>query len=435
MDRLFATLFLLFLSIGLTTAQTIPITESQARAELRKRGLDEDQVRQKLEERGFDIDNLDASQLDDLQAALEEITRELEAEQQTAAPQTTDPAQPSPEELQEAIKADIRDVEQKELEGIQEAVSEGKPLDQAIAEELIDKKQEKLPQSTIYGQQLFRDKRISVFSQSQDILPSDNYVLGPGDKVTIAIWGLSQAEASYEIKPSGYIKPDGMPRINLKGISYAKAKALLQSRFAQYYSFRPEEFEMTLSYSRTITVSIYGEVFSPGGFTLPATNTAFNALVAAGGPSDIGSVRNIRLIRSSEVKTLDVYEFMNDPTVMERYYLQDNDILHVSVAKRTMTISGAVRRPFRYELLPDENLRQLIAYAGGLNNNAYRANLRIRRFENGQGADHRRRLGHSVCRGIGLPPAARRPGHCRCDTGALQKFRGNRWRRGTGPKV
>ncbi|MEM9918106.1 MAG: SLBB domain-containing protein [Bacteroidota bacterium] len=391
MVRLFATLFLLFLSVGIVVAQDVKITEAQARAELRKRGLDEDEVRQKLEARGFDIDNLDASQLPELEKALEEVVQEIEAEKGasssgsgTVAPAPTASPPPPTNELKQVLDGDIRDANKEELENIQQSVEDGKPLDQAIAEELIDRQQEQLPPSGIYGQQLFRDKRISVFSQSEDIRPSDSYIMGPGDQVNISIWGLSQENATYEVNKSGYIKPTEMPRINLSGITFAKARKLIESRFAQYYRFRPEEFEVTISYARTITVNIYGAAHNPGGYTLPATNTAFNALVAAGGPSDIGSVRNIRLIRSrnNDVETIDVYEFMNDPSVQERFYLQDNDIIHVGIAKRTMSIKGAVRRPSRYELLPNENLKQLIEYAGGLKDNAFRTNLRVTRYEN-----------------------------------------------------
>ncbi|MEO1625398.1 MAG: SLBB domain-containing protein [Bacteroidota bacterium] len=384
MNRIFAVLILLFVSVGIAVAQNLPISEAQAREELRKRGLTEDQVRKKLEEKGIDIDNLSPAELPRLESALEEAVRELEAEQQGT--QGASPSAPTidanPAELKEKLESDIRDVRKEELEDIQDAVQEGKPLDQAIAEELVDNKQEKLPQSTIYGQQLFRDKRISVFSQSQDINPADSYILGPGDRVNVSIWGESQEDVNFEINKAGYIKPSEMPRINLKGITFGQAKALLRRRFGQYYRFRPEEFELTITFARTITISIYGEVFNPGGFTLPATNTAFNALVAAGGPSDIGSVRNIRLIRANETQTIDVYEFMNDPTVREKYYLQDNDIIHVGIARRTVRINGSVRRPFLYELKEQENLRKLIEYAGGLRDNAYRSIIRIKRFEN-----------------------------------------------------
>ncbi|MEL6864666.1 MAG: SLBB domain-containing protein, partial [Bacteroidota bacterium] len=375
-NKLLGTLLLLLVSYSFSFSQNIPIDPDRARIELERRGLDEDQVRQKLLEKGIDINNIDPSQIGEVEQALEEAIRELEEENQRAASQT---ANEITNEATRAIQEEISDVAKEATEEINESVEEGKPLDQAISEEIIDAQLDP-PASGVYGQQIFRDKSIGVFSKSVDALPPDSYVIGPGDRVTISIWGLSQEDATYKVQDGGYIKPSGMPRINLQGITYESAKRLLESRYSQYYRFRPEEFEMTITYSRNINVNIYGEVFNPGTFNLPATNTAFNSLVAAGGPSNIGSVRNIRLIRGGEVKEIDVYDFMMDPTVREKFYLQDNDIIHVGVADRLIRISGAVKRPFVYELKKDENLVQLIEYAGGLRDNAYQSNIQVKRY-------------------------------------------------------
>ncbi len=366
MKRLFGLLCCLLLT--LTPAITQVLGPEDARQELEKRGIPEDEVKKRMLERGIDIDSIDPTNTAEVAAAekvLEEVLLELEAE--TAAAQN------------QAIEEVASDV----VDDIQEAVEDGKPLDEAISEEIIDAQVDNIqrPPSKVYGQQIFRDKTISVFTSAEDVRPSASYVMGPGDQVNISIWGNSQEEATFEINTEGYIKPSRLPRISLKGKTYEQAKALLQSRYAQYYNFRPEEFEVTITYARTITVNILGEVFNPGSYTLPATNTAFNALVAAGGPSDIGSVRNIRLIRAgAPTREIDVYEFMNDPAVQNEFYLQDNDVIHVGTIGRTVDISGAVRRPFVFELEAGENLQQLITYAGGFQDNAYQGNLQVKRF-------------------------------------------------------
>jgi len=172
-----------------------------------------------------------------------------------------------------------------------------------------------------------------------------------------------------------------MSRINLKGISLGKAKELLRSRFSNFYRFGKDQFEVTVSYPRTITVNIVGEVMNSGSFTMPAINTAFNALAAAGGPSNIGSVRNIKLIRpGGNNREMDVYEFLLDPTITKDFYLQDNDIIFVEVAERLVSIQGATRRPFKYELKSNEQLKDLIKYSGGLTPNAYQGNFKVKRF-------------------------------------------------------
>ncbi len=368
MKRLLPIIFLLAITINPVFSQVMD--PGAARKELNNRGLEEDEVKKRMLDRGIDIDNInptDPAQVLRAEQALDEVIKEIEAE---AIKET--------EEVLETVVAES-------AEDIKDAVEDGKALDEAIAEEVIDAKNEAEPSppTRIYGQQIFRDKTISVFSTAEDVRPSASYILGPGDQVNISIWGASQEDATYEISTEGYIKPGQMPRISLKGKTFKVAKELLRSRYSQYYNFRKEEFEVTITYSRTITVNILGEVFNPGSFTLPATNTAFNALVAAGGPSNIGSVRNIRLIRGGEsTRQIDVYEFMNDPTVREQFYLQDNDIIHVGTIGKTVKISGAVRRALIFELKQGEHLKKLIEYSGGLKDNAYQGNIQVKRFVN-----------------------------------------------------
>lgn len=371
-------MFLSCCSIGLAQQlDNIPIDQVTIDRELKRRGLTEAEVRAKLEQRGIDIDNINASQLPQLEVTLEEIAKELEAEKQATKEAAAEAK--GEEKIQEEAETIAKDAGDK----IQEAVEDGATVEEAIAEELVDQVQKELPPTHIYGQQIFRNKTLKVFSQSDDVAPSPSYILGPGDKVNISIWGISQEDATYEINQSGYIKPTGMSRITLKGISYEKARDLLRSRFSQFYRFRPEEFEVTISYARTINVNIYGEVFNPGSFTIPATNTAFNALIAAGGPTDIGSVRNIKLIRNNGgTQQMDVYEFMNNPAISEDFQISNNDVIFVSVAEKIVEIKGAIRRPLKYELLATEQLKNLIDYAGGLKENAYRTTIQIKRFEN-----------------------------------------------------
>ena len=355
----------------------IPIDQATIDRELERRGLTEAEVRVKLEERGIDIDNINASQLPQLEVTLEEIAKELEMEKQEAKEAAAEA------KGEQKIDEEAATVAKDAGDEIQKAVEDGATIQEAIAEELVDQAQKELPPTNIYGQQIFRNKTLKVFSQSDDVAPSPSYLLGPGDKVTISIWGISQEDATYEINQSGFIKPTGQSKITLKGISYEKAKELLRSRFSQFYRFRPEEFAVTITFARTINVNIYGEVFSPGTFTIPATNTAFNALLAAGGPTDIGSLRNIKLIRNNGgTQQMDVYEFMNNPAVSEDFQLSNNDIIFVSVAEKIVEIKGAVRRPLKYELLVSEQLKNLVDYAGGLKENAYRTTIQVKRFEN-----------------------------------------------------
>jgi protein involved in polysaccharide export with SLBB domain len=371
------------LSVSSTFAQVPPITESQARAELDKLGMTEEDFRAKLMERGIDIDQIDLnkpSELARLQKAIEEI--EAEVKGANNAKDTSNNNEGEAANVEDIVSEEVKEAATT-INEISEGAIEGEVVESILADGIKEVKDEVLPPSTIYGQHIFRNKDIVSYVEGASIQASNSYVLGAGDKIGISLWGISELDAILEISKDGYIKPQGMSRINLKGITLGKAKQLLRSRFSNYYRFGKDQFEVTVTYPRPITIHIVGEVMNSGSFTMPAVNTAFNALAAAGGPSDIGSVRKIKIIRpSGKNKVMDIYEYLLDPTISKDYYLQDNDIIHVGVAEKLISVQGAVRRPFKYELEPNEQLKDLIKYAGGLQPNAYRGNFQVKRFVN-----------------------------------------------------
>ena len=233
----------------------------------------------------------------------------------------------------------------------------------------------------IWGQHIFRDSSIFVYETSEDAKPPETYILGVGDEITVSIFGRSQADLRYEINEEGYISPEGMTRIFLKGITYKEAKRLLRQRFAEAYIFLPEQFTASITGVRNININIFGEVKKTGSYLLPAINSAFNAIMATGGPTDIGSVRNIQLIRDGQVKILDVYDFMLDPSLEFQYQLKHNDVINVPVCGRVVLIKGAINRVFRYELIEGEHLISLLEYAGGLRQDAYTEHIQIMRYQ------------------------------------------------------
>ncbi|MDX1684402.1 MAG: SLBB domain-containing protein [Saprospiraceae bacterium] len=336
--------------------------EEMARQELEKRGIDEEELRSRLIEKNINLDELkELSPQEALEAqqVIEETINEMEREDEEGIAQK----QPAPLSLPQ-----ITDTTEKvgSTSEIQDTIKTSQVVDVAI-----------------YGQHIFKNQSLEVYTRSNDVKPPDSYVLGPGDEVIVAIWGLSRLDENLVINKSGYVTPYKMPRVFLQGFTFDQVRQILRDRYAQYYRFRKNEFEVTINYSRTIQVNIFGEVENYGGFTIPATNTAFNALVAAGGPNDIGSVRRITLRRNGEVRTIDVYAFMKDPGVAADFYLQNNDIIQVPVAQNVVEISGEVNRPFRYELLEEETVEDAITYAGGFTTEALTDRIRVLRYEGG----------------------------------------------------
>jgi protein involved in polysaccharide export with SLBB domain len=142
------------------------------------------------------------------------------------------------------------------------------------------------------------------------------------------------------------------------------------------------EIDITLSYSKVITVNIVGEVYYPGSYSIPSINTAFNALVAARGPNQLGTVRNIYIKRDGvTVDSLDIYKFLFNPTVSRDIYMQDGDYLFVPPAGKIVEIKGEVNRPYKYEVKSGETIDDLIKYAGGYTTTAFSDVLTLNRIE------------------------------------------------------
>jgi len=233
----------------------------------------------------------------------------------------------------------------------------------------------------VFGQDLMRDGKLNFYQDPKDIRAKDTYIIGEGDELTVNIWGKSEFSGSYVIK-SGAIQPNLVGRIYLKGMNYEQAKKLVKSRFSQVYYVSDNSIDVTLNYSRLITVNIVGEVIKPGSYSLPAINTAMNAIAAANGHTDLGSVRNIQIKRDGKtVKTLDLYEYMFNPKYDSNFYLENNDYIFIPTLGKVVDITGKVARQGNYELKEGENLKKLLEYAGGKTSSSF-SNIEIIRYIN-----------------------------------------------------
>ncbi|MBO4341361.1 MAG: SLBB domain-containing protein [Bacteroidales bacterium] len=348
-----------------------------ARGELQKRGLNEMEVRTRLHEEGIDVDSIPSSEYPAYQSRVMAILNTMQAEKEAAAKGAPVIITDTTDAIEIAAPEDVTDLFPQTTEG--ESAAEV-ALEKALKENDVDPNEGK----DIYGHALFKGKSLDVFRTTDGAQAPDTYVLGEGDEVHISIFGSSQTEIHQRIGLDGSIQPAGASKIFLKGMTLAQAREVIRTKLSQHYSFRPDQIAVTLTTARTVTVSIYGEVGVQGGFTLSALNTVFNALVAAGGPSEIGSLREIQLSRSGKSYKLDFYKYMTKPATGLNYDLQNGDVLYVPVAQKIVSIDGPVNRPMRYEMTEGETLLDLINYAGGLTSKAYPDFVQIERKENGE---------------------------------------------------
>ena len=238
------------------------------------------------------------------------------------------------------------------------------------------------PKARIYGQDIFRNNKLSFYQNSLDAKAPENYKVGSGDEISISVWGYSEFSENLLVDERGYITPSSYGRIYVKGLTFKKMRSLLKSKFSTFLDMKNSEIDVTLSYSRVITVNIVGEVYNPGSYTIPAINTAFNALIAAKGPNQLGTVRNIYIKRDGKtVDSLDVYQFLFNPTRSQDIYMQDGDYLFIPPAKHIIEVKGAVNRPYTYEAKTGESVASIIKYAGGYTTNAFTDIITLKRIE------------------------------------------------------
>jgi len=240
-----------------------------------------------------------------------------------------------------------------------------------------------IKEDIIFGHSFFKNNNIKFYDKANQLKAPNNYILGIGDEINVAIWGYSDFSGAFTIDEDGAINPKLVGRIYLNGLAFKDVKGVIAAKFKNVYDLNNSQIDVTLQYSKVITVNIVGEVNKPGAYTIPSINTAFNALVTVGGISPIGSVRKIVVKRGGQnIKTLDVYEYLINPNSKQDFFLENNDYIFVAPFGKVVKISGQVKRPLRYELIEKENLNDLIKYAGGFEAGAYKKSIQIIRYFN-----------------------------------------------------
>ena len=243
--------------------------------------------------------------------------------------------------------------------------------------------QPKVDSTMVFGRNIFSIKSLT-FAPSENIATPANYKLGPGDEVIIDIWGTNQTTIRQTISPDGFINVDGIGIVYLTGMTVKEADNYMRRQLGRIYSVEGDdaqsEIKLTLGAIRTITVNVMGEVVAPGTYSLSSLSTVYHALYRAGGFNDLGSVRNVSLVRNGKkIADVDVYDFIINGKPADNVVLQDGDVVLVPTYESVVAIAGNVKRPMKYEMKVGENVADLIAFAGGFRGDAYTANVNVER--------------------------------------------------------
>lgn len=228
----------------------------------------------------------------------------------------------------------------------------------------------------VFGRDIFNNRRLT-FEPNMNIATPQTYVLGPGDEVIVDVYGASQKQAVHTVSPDGDITIGGFGPVSVSGLTVAQANSRLRSTLGARY--KSSRVRLTVGQTKTIMVSVMGEVAMPGTYTLSAFATVFHALYMAGGISEIGTLRAIKVFRQNKlVATADVYDYILNGRA-QNIRLREGDVIVVGPYDCLVEVAGKVKRPMYYEMKSGESVGALLRYAGGFTGDAYTRAVRLTR--------------------------------------------------------
>ena len=238
--------------------------------------------------------------------------------------------------------------------------------------------------SQVFGMSMFAAGGLS-FEPDLRIATPRNYQLGPDDELNIDIFGNALDNYKVKVSPEGTIRILNLSPIYVNGLTIEAASERIVGRLRQLYQGinmpgSGVSAQITLGNVRSIKVTITGEVVKGGTYTVSSLATVFNALYAAGGPSENGSFRNIKVIRDNKiVRVLDLYDFLLRADQKDNIRLQDQDIIRIADYETRVEVSGEVKRPMIFEVEKTETLKDVLRFAGGFTDKAYTYTIGLRR--------------------------------------------------------
>ncbi len=240
-------------------------------------------------------------------------------------------------------------------------------------ENLVEKL--KKQKKKIFGHDLFNNKQLT-FEPNMNIATPENYRLGPGDAVYIDIYGASQKTIEGTVTPDGNVVVEGYGPIYVGGMTVTQANNAIRSRLGGRY--QSSKLRLTVGETRSIMVNVVGDVKTPGTYTLSAFASVFHALYMAGGVTDLGTLRSIKIYRNSQLlSVVDIYDYILNGRMTGNVRLQDNDMIMVGSYDCLVNVTGKVKRPMYYEMKRNETLSSLLKYCGGFTGDAYKKAVRV----------------------------------------------------------
>lgn len=229
-----------------------------------------------------------------------------------------------------------------------------------------------------FGYEFFREAAVRILTERKDIPVPSEYIVGPGDEIKILLWGRVNAQYNPVVDRDGNITIPQIGPLHVAGMTYEQMASHLITQAGQIVG---ANINVTMGSLKSIPIFVLGDVKRPGAYTIGSFATITDALLFAGGPTDIGTMRNIQLKRKDKLITIfDLYDLLLKGDKSKDRILQAGDIIFVPVSGPIVGIAGNVKRPAIYELKDKNDLMTLIDLAGGIIPTAYTQQIQVERI-------------------------------------------------------
>lgn len=250
----------------------------------------------------------------------------------------------------------------------------GNPIFPTEIKNLFEREDQELKR---FGADLFANEPRS-YTPVKDIPIPAHYLVGPGDVINVVLFGKQDSKYELEVTQDGSILIPKLGPVQVAGLTYTETKDVVRARIKE--QMIGVEAAVSLGELRAIQVFVVGEAYRPGSYTISSLSTITQALVAAGGVSEIGSVRDIQVKRAGKtVVSFDLYDLLIDGNAVDDLVLQSGDVVHIPPVDQLVTVKGDVVRPAIYELKGEKSLQQVLALAGGMKASAFKEQVIIER--------------------------------------------------------
>lgn len=231
----------------------------------------------------------------------------------------------------------------------------------------------------VFGSELFDNPTLN-FEPNLTMASPMNYILGPGDELQVAVYGVQEYNATITVNVEGKVSIKNVGQFSISDLSFEAGSQKIKNAIAKVYSTvasGQSQVEVILSKIRTIKITLIGSK-QPGNYSISSLGTVYNALFLGGGPAKNETYRNIELIRNNKVvRTIDIYNFLISGNQEDNVGLKDNDVIRIPTYKNRVTVEGEVKRPGIFEMKEGETFEDLLKFTSGFNDQAYKASVSV----------------------------------------------------------